>query len=308
MLHVRVVTSPAHTGELVELLAANDAVLNVVTFPGAARRPDGDVVMFDVAREAANAVIGRLRDLEIDRHGSISLLRIDTAISAAAARAEAAAAGEPSDAVIWEEVEAKVREESGLSASYLVFMVVATLIATVGILTNSAILLVGAMVVGPEYGVLAGVALGVHKRRFDRAASAAAALAVGFVVAITSAGLGTLVIRATDRVPDVYEEGANVLTEFVAHPDVFAVAVAILAGIAGTLALTEARSGTLTGVLISVTTIPAAADVGIGLAFWNAEVTLGALAQLVLNLGCLIAAGVVTLRIQARYWAAAAHG
>jgi uncharacterized hydrophobic protein (TIGR00271 family) len=306
VLHVRVVTTPDRSLALVDRFAEHPAIVNIVHLPHASRCPDGDVVMFDVAREAANAVIGHLRDLEIDQHGSISLLRLTTSISAEAEAAEAHAAGDPSDAVIWEEVEARVREDSGLSISYLVFMVVATLIAAVGILTNSAILLVGAMVVGPEYGVVSGIALGIHNRHPDRTRRSLHALVLGFGISIVAAAALTGVLRIVDVIPSVYREEANLLTQFVARPDIFAVIVAILAGVAGTLALTEARGGTLTGVLISVTTIPAAADVGVGLAFWNGSEIFGALGQLLINLVCLVAAGVATLRIQSTYWKSAA--
>ena len=74
--------------------------------------------------------------------------------------------------------------------------------------------------------------------------------------------------------------------------------VALLAGTAGVLSLSTAKSGALIGVLISVTTIPAAANVGVAAAYadWN-EVG-GALAQLLINLGAIIVAGVGTLSFQ----------
>ena len=69
-----------------------------------------------------------------------------------AERAELAARGAPSDAVVWEEVEARTSENTELSVSYLLFMVLACLIACVGIFLDSPILIIGAMVVGPSSG------------------------------------------------------------------------------------------------------------------------------------------------------------
>jgi|SRR5215213_9602710 len=92
--------------------------------------------------------------------------------------------GEPSDAVIWEQVEFRTSEESKLSASYLTFIVLATLIAVVGLLLDSPILIVGAMVVGPEFGPIAGVCVALVERQRKLAARSFLALAVGFAAAI----------------------------------------------------------------------------------------------------------------------------
>ncbi len=67
-------------------------------------------------------------------------------------------------------------------------------------------------------------------------------------------------------------------------PDEFTAIVAVLAGIAGILSLTSAKSGALVGVLISVTTIPAAANIGVAAALGDSEEWLGAMVQLSLNL------------------------
>ena len=209
--------------------------------PGAARRPSGDLVQFDVAREAANGVLAELRRLEIHRYGSIAVERIDTALSDVAAAAEASAPGDPSEAVIWEEVEARVRDESGLSPSFVALLVIAVLIGAVGVLADSPILIVGAMVVGPEYGPLASVAMGIYGRRGRRIRRGLMALSVGFPAAMVAAAGLTMLLRAAGRIPAAYQLGERPLTAFISSPDLFAVIVAALAGVAGTVALTEAR-------------------------------------------------------------------
>ncbi len=203
--------------------------------PGAARRPAGDLVQFDVAREAANGVLERLRQLDLHRVGSIAVDRIDTALSDVAAAAEAHAPGEPSEAVIWEEVEARVRGDSGLSPSFVALLVIAVLIGAVGVLVDSPILIVGAMVVGPEYGPLASVAMGLYGCRLRRVRRGLVALAVGFPVAIVAAASLTVVLRWADRIPVAYRLGERPLTNFISNPDLFAMIVAVLAGVAGTV-------------------------------------------------------------------------
>ena len=302
MLHVRAITPPDRRVALVGELEADRAVCNIVVVPGAARRPDGDLVQFDVAREAANGLLERLRQRDLHHVGSIAVERIDTALSDVAAAAEAYAPGEPSEAVIWEEVEARVRDDSGLSPSLVALLVIAVLIGAVGVLVDSPILIVGAMVVGPEYGPLASVAMGLHSGRLRRVRRGLVALAVGFPVAIVAAAGLTVVLRWADRIPVVYRLGERPLTNFISNPDLFAVIIAVLAGVAGTVSLTEARSGALVGVLISVTTIPAASNVGVALAMSRVSEAAGALGQLALNVVILVIVGAVTLRVQSRLW------
>ena len=166
-------------------------------------------------------------------------------------------------------------------------MVLATLIAGVGILTDSVILIIGAMVVGPEFGPLAGSA--------SRSCSAAWCSPAGRSWRWPSASrwrsqrptLGTLLLRAVDRGPD--ELADHPATLFISHPELFSLIVAVLAGIAGVLSLSTAKSGALIGVLISVTTIPAAANVGVAAAYRDWDEFGGAAFQLGINLIAIVA-------------------
>jgi uncharacterized hydrophobic protein (TIGR00271 family) len=281
-----------------DLLTAWPVVVNVVHLEGASLKPRGDVILCDVAREDASVVIAELRGLGLGEQGSIAIEDVETSISDAAVLAEQAAKGSPADAVVWEQVESRTSESAELSFSFLAFMVLATLIAAVGILTDSQILIIGAMVVGPEFGPLAGLAVAVVQRRFDLARRSFIALAVGFPVAIVASLVMTLVLRALGPAPDELTAVGHPATLFISDPNTFSVIVALLAGITGVLSLTTAKSGALIGVLISVTTIPAAANVGVAAAYGDWEEFRGALAQLGINLVCLTAAGVATLAIQ----------
>ena len=299
MLHVRVSTpTDKHTG-LVEELELHGAVCNIVVMVGAARKPDGDVVEFDVAREAANGVISSLRARNLHRVGSITVERIDMSMSDAAAAAEVHAPGDPSDAVVWEEVEARVRADAGWSVSLNALLVIAALIGAIGVLVDSPILLVGAMVVGPEFGPIASIAFGLHTRRLARVRRGVVALGIALPTAIAAAAMLTWLLRLLGRIPLTYLAGERPLTSFIASPDLFAVIVAVLAGVAGAVSLTEARHGALVGVLISVTTIPAAANIGVALAMSRSGEAAGAFAQLSLNLVILAVAGAATFRLQA---------
>ena len=300
MIHLRIVVPNYQAEHALDLLDNTPSVCNLIYLERAARRPKGDVILCDVAREDVSVIVSDLRELNIDVEGSIAMEYVDSHVSAAALEAERAAEGLSGDAVVWEEVEARTSENTELSLNFLGFMLLAGLIAAVGILLDSPILIIGAMVVGPEFGPIAGFCVALVQRRMNVAKRSLLALAVGFPVAITAAFLLTLALRGTGSAPD--EVTKRAFTSFISHPDEFSVIVAFLAGIAGVLSLSTAKSGALIGVLISVTTIPSAANVGVAAAYGDGHEWVGAMEQLSLNLVSIVAAGVLTLFVQRRLY------
>ncbi len=302
MVHLRIVVPPDRTKKIIDLLEAAPSVCNLVLLAGAARRPAGDLVLCDVAREEASVIIDDLKELDVPRDGSIALEQIDSQLSDAATRAERAARGSRSDAVVWEEVEARTSESTEMGGNFLAFMVLACLIASVGIFTGSPILIVGAMVVGPEFGPIAGLCVAIVERRPVVAWRSLAALAAGFPIGITAAFLFTLIAKATGLIASGFTSAGHPLTQFISHPNTLSFVVACFAGAAGVLSLTSSKSGALVGVLISVTTIPAAANIGVAAAGADWSEWRGAMAQLAINLTAIVIAGVGTLSVQRRLY------
>jgi hypothetical protein len=111
MVHLRIVVPSYQAEHALDLLNATPSVCNLIYLERAARRSEGDVILCDVAREDASVVISDLKELDIDREGSIALEKIDSQVSTHAHEAEKAAVGMMTDAVIWEEVEARTSEE-----------------------------------------------------------------------------------------------------------------------------------------------------------------------------------------------------
>ncbi len=256
------------------------------------------MILCDVAREDTSVLVEDLKELGVPRSGSIALEEIDSQISDGARSAERAAEGAPSDAVVWEEVEARTSEGTELSGIFLAFMALACLIASVGIFTNSSILIVGAMIVGPEFGPLAGLCVAVVERRYRVALRSLTALAIGFPVGITAAFLFTLICEATGLIDTGFNSDQSPVTQFITNPDEFSFIVACFAGVAGMLSLTSAKSSALIGVLVSITTIPAAANIGVAAALGNWSNWLGSMAQLSVNLSAIFLAGLATLYLQ----------
>ncbi len=301
MIHLRVVAPPDQAESAHRILRKHPSALNLVRLEGAAERPAGDLILCDVASEDASLVVAELRKLGLERDGSIALEPVSALVSDAARRAEDVAVGSPADAVVWETVELQTSESAELSASFLAFMVLATMIAALGIVQDSLILIIGAMVVGPEFGPLAGLCVALVQRQRKLAARSLRALGVGFPLGMAAALALTLALRVTDAAPDRLLGVARPETFFISNPDEYSVLVALLAGVAGAISLTTAKSGALVGVLISVTTIPAAANVGVGAAYGEWSEVGGAAAQLTVNLACIVFSVVATLSLQ-RWW------
>ena len=294
MLHLRVIAPNDLREPVLDLLTKNPGVTHIVVHRDAALVPAGDEMTAELARESANDVVDALKALGVKERGAITLDLVDTVMSTRAYRAEDEAEGDPADAVVWDELAARTREESTLNGTFLAFLCLACLIAAVGVVTDSPVTVVGAMVVGPEFGPLAALGVALVRRRMYLARRAALALVVGFPVAmlITAAAVlageavGWIEVTSTSQLDEV---------DFIFQVGPLSFVVALLAGAAGMLSLVSAKSAALVGVFISVTTVPAAGFAVVAATVGDWAVAAESAAQLALNLVGIVLAGVLVL-------------
>lgn len=308
MLQLRISTPPELTAAVLHRLEALEVVHDLAHLPGCARRPVGDLVFCTVPRESGSAVIELLRGLGVEERGAITISSVEASLSATSEEVSAAAPGPSADAVVWEAVEAQTANAAELSVSYLVFIAVAGVLAAIALLTDSLVLIIGAMVVGPEFGPLAALCIGLARRRRELARRAAATLVLGFTAAAAAAVVATGAFVGLGMAPEAWHPEQHPATLFVSRPDAYAGVVAALAGVVGMLSLTTAQLGTLVGVFISVTTIPAAGNLGVAAAYGNLTELRGAALQLALNVLILIVAGLATLAVQRHHFARRVSG
>ena len=299
MLHLRVIAPTELRESVIDVLRRDKGVTHVVVHRDAALDPLGDEVTADIAREAANDVIDDLKALGLKRRGAITLDVVDTVVSTAAYRAEKEAEGDPADAVIWDELAARTREESSLNVTYLTFLSLACLIAAVGVVTDSPVTVVGAMVVGPEFGPLAALAVAVVRRRGYLARRAALALLVGFPLAMFVTAVGVLVGEAVGWITLATTKQLEEV-DFIFQVGPLSLVVALFAGAAGMLSLVSAKSSALVGVFISVTTVPAAGFAVVAATVGDWDIAAKSATQLGVNLAGIVLAGVLVLWVYLR--------
>lgn len=305
MLHLRVISPAELRDRVVGVLADNRGAANLVIHHDAAVDPPGDEITADIARESANDVIASLKELGVKERGAITLDAVDTVLSTRAHRAEQRAVGAPADAVVWDELAARTREESTLNVSYLTFLCLACLIAAVGVVTDSPVTVVGAMAVGPEFGPLAAVAVALARRKVYLARRAAAALLIGFPIAML---LTALLVLAGEAIGWIEVTSTRELTEvdFIFQVGPLSFIVALLAGAAGMLSLVSAKSSALVGVLISVMTVPAAGFAVVAATVGDWDIAAKSTAQLAVNLAGIVLAAVLVLWVRGlaerRHW------
>ena len=307
MLHVRVVSPAELTGSLLTRLAAHSGVRNLVLLRETAQLPDGDAIQFDLLNASANPVLHDLRSLGLDQRGSVTVGEVNIALDGPPSPAAERRYARREQVPVWEMVEGTIRANAVYPPSFYLLLVIAGLIAAVGILTNSQILIVGAMVVGPEYYAIIAVALGLStvgggRRDWTVVRVSLAALCYGFLAAIVVTLLFGLAVRHAGIAPQPFLRGVRPVAELINSPNGYSVIVAVLAGLVGVVSLTESRANALIGVFISVTTIPAAASIGLSVAFANWHDAEGSVAQLLLNVVLLIAVGAAGLSAQRAIW------
>lgn len=304
MLHLRVISPTDQRDAVMAALRDNPGVTHIVIHRDAAVEPRGDEITADIARESANDVVAELKKLRVKERGAITLDFVDTVLSARAYRAEDEAEGDPADAVVWDELAVRTREESTLNVTFLTFLCVACLIAAIGVVTDSPVTVVGAMVLGPEFGPLAALAVALVRKRLYLARRAAIALLVGFplamfvtaVVVLAGEALGWITVTSTRELDQV---------DFIFQVGPLSFVVAFLAGAAGMLSLISSKSAALVGVFISVTTVPAAGFAIVASTVGDWDIAAKSATQLAMNLLGIVLAGVLVLwtrRLADRRW------
>ncbi len=293
MLRLDCYAAPELVDEITATLAAHPGVRHVTT---GAITTDGLVALSaEVDAASADAAIARLADFGI-ASDDLTLWRVPGIQPLGWHRR---ARSEEPDVEVWAEIVGRADENATLASRYLLFMVSAGIIAGIGVLTGSSVLLVGAMAISPDLLPISASAIGFVERRWHIALRAIRVLLIGLGVGALGAFGATALLRLFGRVEEDLRLADTVMGEALTEIGPGSLMVAAVAGVAGMLAF-ERPSGAAVGVAISVTTIPAAAYVGAAIAMGRDDPMWGALGVLLVNVVMLVVASTATLVVQRR--------
>lgn len=217
-------------------------------------------------------------------------------------RAEAvgqAAGGVREAGVVWSDVLGTAWRQARPIGRYLVFMFAAGVIACYGVTEDNAILIVGAMAVSPDLLPIVAIAVGLVGRNPRLAGTSLLTLAIGLGLASLAAAIFGFAQDQLDLLPSGFDlHRTGVLGGLVDVSDE-TIVVAFVAGAAGMLVF-ETRAASAIGVAISVTTIPAAAYLGVAAGLGELSKALGALGVLGANVAMMVLGASAVLSAQRR--------
>lgn len=188
-----------------------------------------------------------------------------------------------------EELYADIEKTVRLSWTFVVMVVLSAVVATVGIMRNNVVFVIGAMVIapmlGPNLALSFATTLGdidlIRKAVKTISGGIAAALIPSFIIGIAFAidtGIPELIFRTKVSLGDVI--------------------LALVAGSAAAISFTSELFSALIGVMVAVALLPPLVTLGMLAGSGNWELALGSLLLFLVNLICLNLAGVLTFLVQ----------
>jgi len=138
------------------------------------------------------------------------------------------------DGFAWVEVMGQARANSRPLARYLALINVAAVIAALGVITNSSILIVGAMAVSPDLLPICATAVGLVGGRYGLARRAFMTLVLGLGLVVVTAMVLSALLKWTGLLPDGFQVEESSLATL-AHTDYSTVLIAAAAGVAAML-------------------------------------------------------------------------
>nr|WP_254282958.1 TIGR00341 family protein [Halomicroarcula limicola] len=273
------------TGKLEAALDVLDGEgIDYVVSDETSNRDIAAVVSFPIPTEALEPILAALREVGLDEDTYTVVVEANTVISRQFDELQEKYAEEESeDRIAREELMAKA---NGLAPSFPVYAtmtVISAVVATAGLLLNSAAVIVGSMVIAPLIGpaLSANVGTVVDDREMFR--RGVKLQVVGLLLSIVSAAIFAYFVRTANLIPPISDITAIDQVRERVSPDFLSLAVALGSGAAGILSLTSGVSTAMVGVMIAVALIPPAAAVGIGIAWAAPLVSLGSGVLLLVN-------------------------
>ena len=183
-----------------------------------------------------------------------------------------------------EELYARAQDLAPANSTFFAFLVLSTIIATTGLLLDSAATIIGAMVVAPLMGPAISASVGTILDDPDMAARGVTLQVTGLLAAIATAAIMGWLLQGTILIPPELDIRTIPQVAERTSPNFLSLFLALGSGLAGAISIMRGAGSALVGVAIAVALIPPAATSGLGIAFGLAGVAIAAAVLVVVNL------------------------
>ncbi len=239
------------------------------------------LVQFPIPPIGVEPVMARLREAGISENTYTIVLSPETVVSS---RLEALKKRYSGLRISREELIARAEDLAPATSTFVAFLVLSTVIATAGLLLDSAATIIGAMVVAPLMGPAISTSVGTVVDERELASRGVRLQVIGLLLAIAVAAVIGSIMKGTLLLPpglDIREVGQ--IAERTT-PNFLSLFLALGSGLAGGISIMRGSGSTLVGVAIAVALVPPAATSGLGLAWGLYEVAAEAAVLVLVNL------------------------
>ncbi|WP_396611531.1 TIGR00341 family protein [Haloferax sp. S1W] len=244
------------------------------------------VVTFPVPKEAVEPVLERLREVGVERDAYTVVVNAETVASTRFDQLQEKYQEdeENGDRISRDELAAKANDLAPSLPTFVIMTVISAVVATAGLLLNSAAVVVGSMVIAPLVGPAMAASVGTVVDDDEMFIRGVRLQGLGGVLAVGSAALFALILKEGGAVPLSSPEVLAIpeVSERLS-PDVLSLAIALGAGAAGAVSLSSGVSTALVGVMIAAALVPPTAVVGIGIAWGTPESVVGSAILVLVN-------------------------
>ena len=279
---MRLVQVLVPTGTRTAIVEALDGEgIDYVVFDEVGRSDFEAMVQFPVPPSGVEPIMEELTDAGVEEDAYTIVLPTETVVST---RLAALVERFPGLRISRDELYARAQDLAPANSTFFAFLVLSTVIATTGLLTDSAATIIGAMVVAPLMGPAVSASVGTVLDDSHMASRGVLLQVTGLLTAIAVAAVLGWGLKQTILIPPGLDPRSIPQVAERTSPNVLSLFLALGSGIAGSLSIMRGSGSTLVGVAIAVALVPPAATSGLGIAFGLPGVAVAGAVLVVVNL------------------------
>jgi len=239
------------------------------------------LVQFPISAIGVELVLEKLREAGLSEDAYKIVLTPETVISSHAKKLKQRYSG---TLISREELLSRAEALAPDTSTYLAFIILSTIMATGGLLLDSAATVIGAMVVAPLMGPAISASVGTVINDKKLVSRGVELQVVGLLVAIAVSAIIGVLLKGSiflpinldiSQIPQIAER---------TNLTFISLFLALGAGIAGAISIIRSGGATIVGVAIAIALIPPAAVSGLGIAWMSPEVAIPATVLVLVNL------------------------